>query len=541
MTTTADAKIRVTADVGDAKRKVRDLGDGVTNLNGTVKAGQERIEKLATAVTGTSSVLGGMGAKAGAAAGAISNLATAFLAGGPLLAGLALATTGAAALASAWQEAEENSKSAARAFDTVAASIQATSRSRIQSVKDDIETLSRQLATFGMGATESQIFLARGQQGIVQGSIQNLRQSLREAEARRGQSGSAANILENRIAAGLSMDVEGAKRLREQFELDKRIADNLRAKLEARERESALLAQQVELLEQLEEKQAAAKVGGGRGLGRGGRSGAAGDDAFVGPMIDPDELRRRQLAADFGGVELAMAFENMDAEAEARKKHDAEMLKSVFDREKERTRILEEETKKRELLERQQVDTVKALASEVTGFLASVSMQFFSQTLDVIEQLAAGQEVAFSRLAAAFIRQIGTQIFGIGVRSTAEGMALAATLLLPGGQVNGPAVAAHLAVGSTLMGVGGQMAVGGAVASGLLSRGGGASGGGALAGGSLAPRGGGGGPNYNDPGSGNVTINFNGGTQLGDPTERALTMRRDMRRASRNVYMPRTG
>jgi hypothetical protein len=168
-------------------------------------------------------------------------------------------------------------------------------------------------------------------------------------------------------------------------------------------------------------------------------------------------------------------------------------------------------------------------------------MQFFSQTLDVIEQLAAGQEVAFARLAAAFIRQIGTQIFGIGVRSTAEGMALAATLLLPGGQVNGPAVAAHLAVGSTLMGVGGQMAVGGAVASGLLSRGGGASGGGALAGGSLAPRGGGGGPNYNDPGSGNVTINFNGGTQLGDPTERALTMRRDMRRASRNVYMPRTG
>jgi hypothetical protein len=527
MTTTADAKIRVTADVGDAKRKVRDLGDGVTNLNGTIKTGQERIEKLATAVTGTSSVLGGMGAKAGAAAGAISNLATAFLAGGPLLAGLALATTGAAALASAWQEAEENSKSAARAFDTLAESMAATSRSRIRAVQQDIARLNTSLATFGMDATEAGIFLARGQRGILAGGVSNLESSAARARERVRAASMAEARKAQLVEGGLSMDRAGLEKLQEVEQLEKLALRVIEDKLQARKEELGLMDQQIGLLEQLEEKQAAAKGAGatGRGRGRGGSAPAA-DLAF-----------ERELQ---GKVQVSREEFDRRLYQERVKGHDL-ILEAERKKEKERTRILEEETKNRERLERQQVDTVKALASEVTGFLASVSMQFFSQTLDVIEQLAAGQEVAFARLAAAFIRQIGTQIFGIGVRSTAEGMALAATLLLPGGQVNGPAVAAHLAVGSTLMGVGGQMAVGGAVASGLLSRGGGASGGGALAGGSLAPRGGGGGPNYNDPGSGNVTINFNGGTQLGDPTERALTMRRDMRRASRNVYMPRTG
>lgn len=76
----------------------RGLGDPVKRATERTKAFQGTVEKSATAITGMSSVLGGMGSQLGATAGAVSNLASAFIAGGGLLTGFALATTAGAAM-----------------------------------------------------------------------------------------------------------------------------------------------------------------------------------------------------------------------------------------------------------------------------------------------------------------------------------------------------------------------------------------------------------------------------------------------------------
>jgi len=531
---TADAKLRIGADVGPARAAVRGLQGDMGNLNGAVKTGQERIEKLATAVTGTSSVLGGMGAKAGAAAGAVSNLAMAFLAGGPLLAGMALATTAAAALANEFAEADKRALEAERTIDSVTRAIEVNSRTRLRAAAEEVSKLNERLATFGMGATESQRFLASGQRDILNASVSNLEGGLERAIDRRGRAGIALAKQELLIEQGLSM--RSADDLRAAFELEQRTVEAIQGKLTARKQEAEILGQQIDLLDQLagREKTAEAKkkanaAGKKAAIAAGKLEGGSSEDFQLGLAAFLEEKRREAF-------EHGQALDR--AEIAAADKKAKELEKIHAKQERERTRLSRAEAKEREAIERQQMETVRTLAAETTGFLASVSMQLFDQTLDVIEQLAAGQEVAFAKIAASFIRSIGTQITGIGLRSTAEGLALAATLLMPGGQVNGPAVAAHLAIGTTLTGVGAQMAVGGAVTQGLLSRGSASGGDGALAGGSLSPRESSGGGGGGFGGGGDITINFNGGTQLGDPTERAVRLARDQRRAGRNVYIP---
>lgn len=582
MPTKADARLRIGADVTQAKKAVSTLQGDVSNLNGTVKSGQERIEKFATAVTGSASVLGGLGSKAGATAGAVSNLATAFLAGGPLLAGMALATSAASALVSAFQEIDENTHQADGAFKALGKQLQSTAKNEILQTQKAIADLETQLRNFGLSTTEIALANAEARDAAQRMALETIGEDLPGRESRLA-------ILEQELDVAKRAGVSGAiERLTEQVNLERNIVSNLKIRKQFNEesiKQNTVLIDK--LNDQLDTLEAQAKQTKERNKSSKARSEQEAEEtqqqlAFIAAIqrqygqVDKniEEARKqREREAEERAQAMKKEFEELDSfnkEQAALEKEKADKIIAEIKRveqfrnviagseaqiaeleiqlrqfehvETAKTFLLERELRKRQEQQERYAELGNKVWQESVSFLTSVTQQLFDQMLDVLEDFAAGQKVAFDELAAAFVRQIGTQIFSVGLRTFSEGVALAPTLLLPGGQVNAPAVAAHLGAGTALMATGGAMAASGAVAQGVMRRNASTGGGGgALGGGALAPRGGTGGGVGQPSDREAVVINFNGGTQLGDPTERALTMARDQRRARRTVYMPRGG
>jgi hypothetical protein len=205
----------------------------------------------------------------------------------------------------------------------------------------------------------------------------------------------------------------------------------------------------------------------------------------------------------------------------------------------EQDRLKEEERLKQESL-RREMDMRREAAEEIASFSIGMLQVGMQATLDLLEAGIKNQRIEWDKFTGAIIKSIGQQVFGVGAKYFIEGAGMIAA-----SKGVDPAGYATLAVGALGMTVGGgMMATGTVLGAGVLSgntAGSGSASGGALGGGALAPRGGTGGGVGDAADREAVVINFNGGTQLGDPTERALTMARDQRRARRTVYMPRGG
>ena len=153
---TADATLRVKGDMRHAEQALSGLehrtasvGTQMNTGSAGLKGFQTSAEKMATAVTGASSVLGGLGAQAGATTGLVANLAAALLVpGGGLVAGLAIATTAAAAALSKLSALEEEERAAAQAARDLAKDLDEQTAKSLEAVEDAARDAATALATF---------------------------------------------------------------------------------------------------------------------------------------------------------------------------------------------------------------------------------------------------------------------------------------------------------------------------------------------------------------------------------------------------------
>lgn len=270
-------------------------------------------------------------------------------------------------------------------------------------------------------------------------------------------------------------------------------------------------------------------------LGTGGAADLADLDAAL-----AEEARIRQEAeeaqeARIDAMNAASVSKRKSLADEARKAAEANakaLIKIKAAEEKEKTRLAAEAQAEQQANMRRGVDVTLGIAESAVS-------RVFGNYLDAVESAAAGQQIAFDQMAAGFVKATGQQIMGIGSKFFFEGAGNVAMGLLPGGQANVPGGLAMMAVGASAMAAGGVMATTGAVASGLISKRDAAAGGGggsrSTGGGASGRRGRGGAGAAG--GEAPITIVFQGGTHLGDTTERARTMARDRARATRNVYL----
>lgn len=245
--------------------------------------------------------------------------------------------------------------------------------------------------------------------------------------------------------------------------------------------------------------------------------------------------KRAQVAAERAVRAKALKQEYEDRDAARDKAADA-AIKAKEREEKEKLRIAKATA-------RQEAAFKMRIVDEITSFASSQALAAFGTFLDVAQDVAAGQKVVFAEVAASFVRNMGTQIMGIGVRYAAEGAGELAKSLIPGNQVNIPGAVAMLSVGAAITAAGAGMATTGAVGQGLAQRFSGGGGGAARssAPSQLSPLVSPTGPAAASQGAGGaVVLNFFGGQFLGDPTERATSLARDQRIASRYVYIPAT-
>lgn len=154
----------------------------VSGFSAAAKNAQPNVEKLATAVTGMSSVFGGLGSKAGAAFGALSNLGSAFLAGGPLLLGLAAATTAITFFIKVLNDKAEAAKAARKQIEDVLAVALQKSRQGFDDAADAARKARKALQDFGKTSTEVAISEAKANAQRAANQANNLRRTIEERE-----------------------------------------------------------------------------------------------------------------------------------------------------------------------------------------------------------------------------------------------------------------------------------------------------------------------------------------------------------------------
>lgn len=509
-----------------------------------LKGFQERVEKSATAISGFGSVMHGTGAQAGAFFGAVSNISTAFIAGGPLLVGVVAVTTGVSYLAEAFGDAKKKADEARQAAG------EAINALADQIAKEN-ENLEKRVAEglFGKGGS-----FVKGMEQLKQ-EARGLQREIAELtnEGAVGWS-EKVGVTVNRQEAWLAQIKELELRLEEKQlaiiaasdEMERyNELSGLAAKFDQREKNAADKLREALSKLKAERKALAAETILVEGEG-------TEFDAWLSQAMDRQAeisaFREAEAAADAQMFDAWLSASMSKQEDLAKAKQN--LLEKMF-ADASRAAVAAKEREEEDKLKlaedaaRKEADFKMRLVNDVTSFASSAAMSAFGSFLDVVEDAAAGQEIAFAKVASAFIKNMGMQIMGIGIRYTAEGAGALASALIPGQQANAAGGAAMLALGLAATSVGGGMALTGAVSSGLAARmsGGGGGGGGAGGRGGVRPtvgtvgsRGGSDRAVGQEPGS--LTIVFNGGTHLGDSTERARTLRRDHQRASRNIYLP---
>lgn len=563
-----------TAQVASMGDKVKAAGGAVDAGSGGLKRFQERVEKTATATSGLASAFGGMGNKAGAAFGAVSNLASAFMGGGAVAVGLSLAAAAVGLVVQRYTEAQKAAEDSAKAFAEFSNKLYTDLRDPVRAANEELESLRAQLDALGLTTTGAKQLANERERVKLQESILKGETEIAELRATSSDEELAALNKYNegmREAAQLgSNSMRGVVQstLAEQFETAKKSFSLLDKEVSAREEALRADRDRLDILEdqaavltdiaarEKKIKDDAKASADEKARERGKKKHKVTGEVVSAVLIDPDtgmtpaeiaasdrEQATKRAATHNKMLETMAANEKAWAKEmrESREAEDAAYTEWRLAQKEADIKAGHDQMIAQQERTAGAVDMMKGLWADYYAFIQSGAMSAFSTYLDVVEMAAAGQEIKFEALAASFIKQMGVQLFGIGLQQTFQG----AGAILEGTIKNDPkaigAGVALVSLGTQAMAVGGAMATGGAIASGRISAssgGGGGGGGGRLESRDRERRARGGGVGAN--GEQSVTIVFNGGTHLGDPTERARSLARDGRRASREVYIPRT-
>lgn len=490
------------------------------SLDGVVKGALPKFEKLSGSINAAASQLGGLGGAMGKTLGTAKQFGEAFLVSGPIGLGIAAGVLAVSALVEKMAEARERSESLAKSLSDAQARALGVVTQSYKDMGAELAALSGRSAEYRV----EQAALA-AQAAKIAAAAADQRERAAGSSARRAEDGGPIHRI-----FGIQTD----EQIKAQEEWTKASGEAAEARAAMTAATNDLRVAEAALF--VARERGTAPKGGGKGSGAAAREREITRGSFqsFGPGVDANLRNERELQ---GKTEVSAWELDMIAASKAAARQSVIDDKEAANERKRIAKDLAEEQKK---IAKERADFERELNKQMFGeyvdlaqsALLSTSSMFF----DVIEQIAAGQEVAFDKMAAGFIRNVGEQLLAIGVRQVFEG----AGYIASGVATSNPALvsggAQLVAVGLATGSAGAAMATSGAVAQGMISAGQSGGGSSSASGGvSRTPsrREG----SYDD-GSRAYTIVYNGGTFLGDPSEGARKFERNRRRASSEVHIP---
>ena len=442
MAGTEDITLRVALDDRQAKAGLEALRVQTTAVATAADGGAggfgklgNRIDKInkvagpaASAISGVTGAIGGMNTQAGAAVGAVANLAGAFAAGGLLSLGIAAVGTGLSLLTTRYQEstkaAEEAQKKQTEALNAIikaglspleAATLDLTRAQKdlelkrmltggdsdaivnaVRPITLELETLQVQI-----GASERELkrFKSEAVRGIRPG------ESLEEYKAARAfaeeqMKATEGNISLLRQAFNIRANTINLVTDSAQAEIDLR--NKIKAKEKAeRDHEKAIKDAKKEQEDQLKMQQEAVDL-----------------------AKDYASQRRKQIMDETAAIGPTR---EMFEQAQLKQFQDAEKAKADAARKAAEERVkIEEEAAKR-------IEDIQTKTTQVGVDAASGATALLIGTVnDLVIGAVSGQEMAAEKAAAAFLSGIGNQLVGIGTKALIEGAIISANPLTPG-------------------------------------------------------------------------------------------------------------
>jgi hypothetical protein len=510
MTTRAQGLYTIDLDASAAKQSLSDFA----------RTSQAPLQKVGGAINSLAGQVGGLGGAFSGVLGVAKNFGEAFLAGGPVGVGIAVGAVAIGKLAESWRASE---KAAEEALEKT--------RETVERVANEIngltEGLNKQIIKLA-GVDEAELAFEKQRQKVAElnEEIEDLVDTgfTKWAQALKG-TGSDVNF------------GNAQEKFNEQLSfMRSRLEDESFALIEASDKLEEHRSK-LALVERLTNRVTVAKTKSAKAIKEEKKEVKAASRAFEEDMARIE----RDIAFETKEAKIRAAQEAHDKRRELdRQMHDEERASAMRaieekkNKEKEYRDAVEEYRRQSSEREKEMIrDVVQVYIDLTQGAL----MMVFDSTIDVLEKIAAKEEINAVQIAAAFMKSIGRQLFGIGLTQTFEG----AGHIIRGAISSDPRAIAGgvglVALGNSAMAAGAALAGGGAVIAGAnrasTSTGGGGGGGGSSRMvGSRRER-------DDDRGvrDSGVTIVFGpGSAALGDPTNRALTLDRDARRARANVW-----
>ncbi len=394
-------------------------------------AAQPKIEKTATLLSGLSSVAGGAGGKVAAVTGALANIGVVLGSGGLLGIGLTAATFAVGVLAEKWFDVKDGAEAAevaqVRATDGV---IEAAKR-RIEQLNADALRLARGTERISQTLTDA----ISSQEAAVVDAAEKVKTAIADGAAREEVDKlQAAHRAELEVLDDLKVVRADARDAQEDHSRATKIAEkrskDRRAALKREAAALRALATAERDLAQEREEQMRVEI-------------AAGVDP------DVDKARREREKKEVQDAENELNRIRTDAQKDVDK---ATAYHEDLQRrhKKATTHFHHQQYKERE-----------RHVLEYLAVVQSASIAAHGVAMSTLEELVAGNEVAFGQIAGAFLRSIGTQLVGIGVKAIFEGAANSANPYAPGSG------AGQIAAGSAAVAAGTALGASGAVMSGI--------------------------------------------------------------------------
>lgn len=430
------------------RARTANLGGGLTLLQG----GLDRVDKAASRSVqqGLGSLqfaLGGTAGQASQVVNAVGDVAGALATGGAFGLALAAGVVVVSKLASAYAEAEANSRIFGEATRATAEALRVAGDVQLKGYINRIDELKKSLRDFGLSSGELLTRDISNQLAGDKSALANLTPRLDQQRAR-------TDLAEKQAAAlrgeAFQADAELQRGILDQLEIR---SDTLKKSIEQlgpKELETKLAAFTARSLQEIDANSKKASAKKLDPLEDGGYGGSV-------------------LADAMKPIEAAEAFrlEQLETSRQAKADITAMTVRSEVDAYLVTTNAAKEADKlKAELtyadLERQQEaqDKIRQGYQDVYGAGLSATLSGATGALQgFITDVATGQENAAERAAAAFLTSTGNQLVGIGTKAVIEGAIISANPLTPG--LGLP----MMGLGAAAIGVGIGMGAGGAAIS----------------------------------------------------------------------------
>lgn len=415
------------------------------------------IEPTATAVNGMASAFGGLNSQTGAVLGGVSNLASAFMAGGPLALGLVAIGTGVSALTTAFQENKKAAEEAAKKQQEAINKIVEGGLGPLEAATLRLNQATKNLQLEQMlTGKESDVFITATrdltlEMESLQFQMQNTGReiSIIEGKFKTGMEAGKALSFDRRQELAKELEALKAQRsmLQQTFTLTAetigKVTETTRINLE---RNKAIKAEEEahrDAEQAIKEKQRADEK--------------AAKESEKNQKIITNALEKaikdRRKAREREAKEQMAEQEKVGPTRAMFEKEQDRILKEQEKAEKAKTEAIRKAAEERKKLQEQElkstVDMYKNLLASVIGA---------GQTL--IDDLITGQEKALERFAVAVMRQAGTFMVGKGLELGAQATFNAlsgnpALMAVAGAQFAGAAalVGGGIALGATATGI----------------------------------------------------------------------------------------